>query len=183
MTPNEVKHKIIELCWDYKFNDTALALAFAEVESSFNLYATRYESKWVWFFEKGKSLYDKYKNFTEFFILSDFRNMCKAEYDNQLDFHFASSSLGCWQLMGSTARWLGFIGQFPQLFNIQENFTWFNKYYNYLFKKYNGIMTDIISAYNQGSARKDDNGLYYNQEYVNKVLDAWTKYKREIKNA
>ena len=78
-------------------------------------------------------------------------------------------SWGCLQLMGGTARWLGYNGFLPQLCEPQIGLYWGSRYMRHLMDKYSEP-EDAIAAYNAGSPRKKENGHYENQEYVNKVI-------------
>jgi hypothetical protein len=81
------------------------------------------------------------------------------------------SSFGLMQLMGGTARTLGFNGYLPELFDPEKNLNWGLKLWSRLRLRYPSV-EDAIAAYNAGSAKKDVGGTYVNQEYVTKVLRA-----------
>jgi len=83
--------------------------------------------------------------------------------------HLQKTSWGLMQIMGGTARGLGFEGQIPKLLDPKINITWGCILIRKLFKRYNNL-DDVISSYNQGSPRKMDGGAYRNQHYVNSVL-------------
>lgn len=82
---------------------------------------------------------------------------------------FQQSSHGYVQIMGSTARDLGFHGYPQQLYDTETNLRYGAKLLAQLTMKYQNLK-DIISAYNQGQPFKTKDGFYKNQEYVNKVL-------------
>lgn len=77
-------------------------------------------------------------------------------------------SFGLMQLMGGTARALGFIGPLATLLDPESNVHWGLRYFVRLAQKY-PLVTDQIAAYNAGSPRRDVGGLYLNQAYVEKV--------------
>lgn len=79
-------------------------------------------------------------------------------------------SFGLMQVMGGLARELGFEGHLVELCEPTIGLNYGCKYLKKLLDKY-GKLGDAISAYNQGSPRKRLTGEYYNQEYVDKVLE------------
>jgi len=87
-------------------------------------------------------------------------------------------SFGLMQIMGSTARWMGYKKDLTGLWQPIINLNYGCKYFAKLVKKYNGNLKDAIAAYNAGSARKTgDDGDYVNQEYVDRVVIYWNKYE------
>jgi len=84
-------------------------------------------------------------------------------------------SWGLMQIMGATARDLGYERSLVRLCEPKIGIQWGTRYLADLWKKY-GILEDVISAYNAGSPRKTSAGIYNNQKYVDKVL----KKMREI---
>lgn len=135
--------------------DPNLITAFCMIESSANAYAVRYEPA--------------YK-----YLLNP------ADYAKSLGLSLATETVlqmmswGPMQIMGGVARELGFNGPLTQLTDPELALNLSCKHYLKFFAKY-GSMQDAVSAYNQGSPRKDSNGKYINQDYVNKVM---TKYKQ-----
>jgi len=75
---------------------------------------------------------------------------------------------GLMQVMGATARWLGFKGYFGQLYEPETNIRLGADYLVLLKKKYDNE-NDVISSYNQGGPYKDQNGQYKNSYYVDRV--------------
>lgn len=80
-----------------------------------------------------------------------------------------ATSHGLMQIMGATARNLGFEGPFGRLYDPEINLRLGSNYINQLQKKYESE-ADVISAYNMGTPRKDQTGLYLNQYYVDRIL-------------
>lgn len=78
-------------------------------------------------------------------------------------------SWGLCQVMGGTARFVGYGGPILGLLEPQMNL-----FVGCLYlKKLKGIypmMQDVIAAYNAGRPKRDKTGKYVNQEYVDKVL-------------
>lgn len=92
-------------------------------------------------------------------------------------FHYCS--YGLMQIMYGNARHLGFTGSPFDLFNPEHGVHYGCKFLSRLYKRYKGIITDVVSAYNQGNNRfydinkngiKDENEKYRNQQYVDKVM-------------
>lgn len=79
------------------------------------------------------------------------------------------TSWGLMQIMGATARELGFNGHLPSLCLSGQGLRWGCTYLEDKLLKYNDL-TDAISAYNMGHPAKDDSGQYLNKKYVDKVL-------------
>lgn len=84
------------------------------------------------------------------------------------------TSWGLMQVMGGTARWLGFEKAIPKLSTPACGLEYGCKYLSVQKKRYTN-MPDLISSYNAGSVRMDD-GKYSNQNYVDEVLG----YYREL---
>lgn len=78
-------------------------------------------------------------------------------------------SWGLPQIMGGTARGLGFAKALPILCEPLEALRLAAKFVAVLGKKYAGDVQDIIAAYNAGSVRKNEDGTYVNQAYVDSV--------------
>jgi hypothetical protein len=91
------------------------------------------------------------------------------------------TSFGLLQIMGATARWMGF--HEPYLTTLCDPATglkWGCRYLNYLYKRH-ANWSDTVSAYNQGWPRRDPaSGQYENQQYVDKVMNAIKGYQNEV---
>jgi soluble lytic murein transglycosylase-like protein len=70
--------------------------------------------------------------------------------------------------MGATARWLDFSGWLPDLCSPALGIKYGCKYFHTLQQRYD-LKIEMIAAYNAGSARKNEEGIFVNQGYVNKV--------------
>jgi soluble lytic murein transglycosylase-like protein len=79
-----------------------------------------------------------------------------------------SMSWGSMQVMGFLARELGFFGELTKLVQPEFGIKYGCMQLKRLFQRYNQE-SDVIAAYNAGSARKTVGGLYENQAYVDKV--------------
>ena len=78
-------------------------------------------------------------------------------------------SYGLCQIMGGTARWLGYEGALLDLLDVETNLRWALKHLANLEKTYEES-SDVIAAYNAGSPRRKSSGEYVNQTYVNRVM-------------
>lgn len=135
-----------------RFNiDYRLVYAIAVVESSLNPNAVRFEPGWKYLLDVES--YAKRLHIT-------------ASTEEILQ----KCSWGLMQVMGSVARELGFELELNQLSNPYFNLEIGCKKLLQLQSKYSEV-EDVISAYNQGSPRKDKKSkCYKNQAYVDKVL-------------
>jgi soluble lytic murein transglycosylase-like protein len=129
--------------------------AIIKTESDFNTNAIRYETNYRWLVEP----FDKFHWHTE------------TERITQ------KISFGLMQIMGAVAREKGFDGQFlTELLKPEIGIKYGCKHLHDFYKRYNNL-EDAISSYNQGSPRKNDEGEYINQSYVDKVLSYAKKFK------
>ena len=135
----------------------ALLCALIEVESGWNPWAVRHEPGY------------KY--------LVDIKHSCvTAETERVMQ----QTSFGLIQILGSTARWLGY--HEPFLTSLCEPVTglkWGCRYLVHLYTKHHN-WSDAVSAYNQGWPRRDPaTHQYLNQSYVDKVMEAIRRYQSE----
>jgi soluble lytic murein transglycosylase-like protein len=136
-----------------RFNvDPELVDALVIVESSYNPWALRYEEHFHWLTN------------AELYAIN---NRITTATETQCQ----KFSWGLCQIMGGTARSLGFGGPLTKLMDPELNTVYACKYLGKLASKYPAL-DDMIAAYNAGSPRKGDNGAYVNQGYVDKVKKA-----------
>lgn len=83
-------------------------------------------------------------------------------------------SWGLMQIMGATARYLGYKNALCGLWQPIINLDWGCKYLNKLMKRYDWNEEYATAAYNAGSVRKNEDGTYVNQTYVDKIAK-WRK--------
>ena len=140
-----VKDKASRSKLDYRLVD-----AIVKTESNYDIYAVRYEPKF-----SSNVISEKYAKI----------NATTNLTEQQLQ----KFSWGLCQIMGATARWLGFQGPLPYLCEPNTNLIWGCRYLAKLKNEY-GTLEYIISAYNQGSIRRLEDGKFSNQAYVDKVL-------------
>ena len=89
------------------------------------------------------------------------------------------SSWGPMQVMGATARELGFTGEFSELFDYATGIKYGMLYLRKLNQRYDN-WPDVISAYNAGHVKRVD-GKYANQvKYVDPVLRYWNELETHI---
>lgn len=86
---------------------------------------------------------------------------------------FQKTSWGLMQVMGGTARDLGFEGPLTDLLDPQTGIEWGCRYFMTRCSEYEALL-DQVAAYNAGSVRRTADGLYRNQSYVDKVIEALT---------
>lgn len=128
-----------------------LIKSIIEAESSGNTYAMRYEKNWKWFDEP----------------------LTRFHWHESTERQAQKFSWGLMQIMGAVARERGFEGRFlSELTKPELGIKFGCKHLKWNYKRY-GNWSDAISAYNQGNNRKDDEGNYENQNYVDKVLRNW----------
>lgn len=131
--------------------DENLYLAICRHESSLNPLAMRYEPFWRYFY----------------FV---------REYADQIGITveteqvLQSCSFGLCQIMGSVAREHGFKGNLALLIADPKTALIQGAVHLKSFLQKYGNEADAIAAYNQGSNRKTDGGMYQNQTYVDAVI-------------
>lgn len=140
---------IIEDVSDAENVPANLLAAIVQTESSNNKWACRFEPHYKYLF-KTKD-HAKENGITE-----------ATETVMQM------TSFGLCQLMGAVARELGLKGPIFQLLDEKTNLEYCAKLLKRLAGKYKE-RNDIIAAYNAGSPIKGLNGVYRNQQYVDKV--------------
>lgn len=79
------------------------------------------------------------------------------------------TSFGLMQIMGGTARFIGYSGALPALYKPDTNLYWGCKYLKRLKNQHNEIEA-VVAAYNAGSPRKTKDGAFVNQRYVDDVM-------------
>lgn len=86
-------------------------------------------------------------------------------------------SWGLCQVMGSTARGLGYRAIMTQLLEPKTNLTFGARYLAQLMQRWPNKLEDVIAAYNWGHPEIKD-GKYANQAYVDSVLNWMEKVKK-----
>lgn len=157
MIPDASLVAIVEQAARAEQVDMNLVKAVVTVESTWDPKVARVEKAWKYFYFESE--------FAE-----------KMNITLETEKALQSMSIGLMQIMGSVARELGFTGNLSELFRPEVNVIWGCKKLKQLLKKYPDE-SDVISAYNQGSPRKSESGMYKNQRYVDKV----SKELRELR--
>lgn len=130
--------------------DRRVVAAIVHTESSGNPSATRYEPHYRWTLDIRD--YAKFNGIT-----------VETEEKHQ------KTSWGYMQVMGGLSRELGHKGPIPDLIDPEVGLFYGCKYLKKQLDRY-GNYDDAVAAYNAGSARKLDSGVYENERYVDRVL-------------
>ena len=138
--------------------DTYLVAAFVSVESSGQRFKTRFEPGYKYLLDPGK--------WARSLVISE-----ETEEKHQM------TSWGLMQVMGATARELGFDEDMPRLTNASVGLRYGCLYLKKCMVRYPNEKSAAIAAYNAGSARQRDDGEYINQSYVDKILERYNKLK------
>jgi soluble lytic murein transglycosylase-like protein len=129
--------------------DPELVSAIVTIESSWNPYAVRYEPTYKWLHEP--QVHAKRHGITL-----------------QTEAVLQRCSWGLMQVIGSTSRELGLVLPIPALCEPLIGLEYGIRYLVALKRNYKK-QDDIIAAYNAGTAKKNADGKYLNQSYVDKV--------------
>lgn len=149
-----VTEEFIEKAADTFLLDPNLVSSFVGIESSWNPCVMRYEKNWPYF--NSPEIHAK-------------RLGISIATETELQ----KCSFGLMQVMGGTARDLGFQDHLGALLYAEIGIDIGCKDLIRILKKH-GMTTDAVSAYNAGTPGRDDAGLYVNQGYVNRFLFEWT---------
>lgn len=137
-----------------------LVAAIIEVESSGNTFAMRYEPLWWRRLSQHESV----------------KGVSSATERAQL-----STSWGLMQVMGVTARELGFRGPFlSALCQPSVGIEFGVRYLKRQLDRYDGNEVEAVAAYNAGTARRGDDGDFVNQSYVDKVWRAYGRIRGDV---
>lgn len=142
--------EIEEVCKPLNIQPSLLA-AIVMTESSGNRLAHRYEANYQWLWEVKENAK---------------RLGCSEEQEKLAQM----TSYGLTQVMGSVCRQLGHQDWLSEMFEVVPNLKMGARHLKQFIARYPAPITDAISAYNQGSPKKDAKGKYLNQAYVDKVL-------------
>ena len=128
--------------------DPALILAVIEAESGGDPAAIRFEPNWRWHLD--------YRTHSR-------RCSSYTERNQQ------ATSWGLMQVMGTVARERGFDGPFLSALCDPAMGVWYGTAQLARLLKRHETVEDAVAAYNAGSPRRDADGAYVNQWYVDKV--------------
>lgn len=150
---NQYRHVIETVCNEIGLSPNLVEAVIA-VETSGLKYATRYEVGFGYLVEVSK--WAKQLGITEI-------TECIGQ----------KTSWGLMQIMGATAREMGFSGYFPELCSEEYGIRFGAKYLKRQLDRFKTV-ENAIAAYNAGSPRIN-NGKFENQHYVDKVLSHLNK--------
>lgn len=154
-----VFHDQIEIVAKMHELDPILVASIIAVESGFMPFTARYEEGFK-------------------YIRADYRDLARiSRVTDETEKTLEKMSIGLMQIMGATARDLGFRGNLAKLFDWQTNLTWGCSYLAKLHKRHTNPES-VISAYNAGTPRKIG-GKFTNQEYVDRVLIKYRELKEK----
>ena len=125
-----------------------LVRAIVSVESDFDPWACRYEPDYKWILDWPD---------------------CAGSMATEL--YHQRTSWGLMQIMGATARWLGY--QEPwlsMLLDARVNLVWGCRYLREQLARNAGAIPAAVAGYNAGTARRTPAGNFINQRYVDKVV-------------
>ncbi len=126
---------------------------------------------------KGKSCSTRYEpKYKDFWFYRDRAE--KLDISHETEKMHQATSWGLMQVMGATARSMGFDDHIPKLCQDETSIKYGVKYLKKQFVKY-GNYQDAVAAYNAGHVKKTKGGFYkpgITQRYVDKVF----KYYREL---
>jgi soluble lytic murein transglycosylase-like protein len=138
-----------------------LALAIIEIESGGNPYAASVNPTYPYTMTQAKR-----------------PDNCNVN----TEIYMQKTAWGLMQIMGATARSLGFDGWLPELTVPEVNLLLGIKHLQTLMGRYHKKygLAGVMAAYNGGSPRLRADGKFVNQVYVNKVTKAMEKYKAVV---
>lgn len=164
------------LCQKLKI-PTRIAMAMIQVESGGNPYAWNPEPRYRYLVDARTS--KPFRKLTRDEARAkmppkDFPTCPDIYEDQDAEWWGQQASWGLLQVMGAVAREYGFKRHFPALCDPEEGLEYGLQHFARLRDRF--IVTDgwdgVIAAYNAGSPRRDDEGLFVNQRYLEKVLSA-----------
>lgn len=135
--------------------DPLLLEAIVEVESAWNPYAVRFEPDFS-------------------YTLTPRPFAVRNGISEKTEKYLQKFSWGLGQIMGGTARTLGYTGPLVRLTEVETNIDLMCAYLVRFCKKYPSIDKQI-AAYNAGSVVLTEQGKFKNQIYVDKVLAVMAK--------
>ncbi|MBK5943332.1 lytic transglycosylase domain-containing protein [Halorhodospira halophila] len=140
-----------------------LLRAIIEVESAGNPYAMRMEANYRWLWDVRHNAPHRGGPF-----------YAPPGASRPTESYGQRTSWGLMQIMGATAREIGFKGTFlSELCDPETNLQYGCEYLMRLYRRFGNQhgWTGVAAAYNAGSPRMTD-GRYVNQEYVDRLIQA-----------
>jgi hypothetical protein len=93
------------------------------------------------------------------------------------------TSWGLMQIMGGVAREMGYEGPLAKLCEVETNLYFAGKKFQECLAGYQYNILDALAAYRNGSAKKDSNGKYKNENFITAVKELYTNSKALLKNS
>lgn len=160
--------------------DPALAAAFCDVESSWDAHAVNPEPRYRYLVDVRDGRPFRQLTAAEMASESppaDFPSLPGVPAD--AEWQLQQMSLGLMQVMGAVARECGFKGRFlTELCEPEIGLAYGCRKLAALSRR-GASLEDVAAAYNAGTARRDADGKYVNQGYVDKIAAAFARYERE----
>ncbi len=148
-----IRIPLLQVCSDLG-QDPKLMIAIFYAESALDPFAVRFEPAF-------RSTWEIESNAAESLVSRETERICQ---------HI---SWGLGQILGATARRLGFRKKLTHLLNVEPNIYWSTVLVKQLTERF-GVRDDVIAAYNAGRPNKTGD-VYVNQAYVDKVNEAYRK--------
>jgi len=148
-----------------------LLCGLVQAESAWNVYAGRYEPNYKWLSQP--------RDGAPVAVETDIVPVKGCSKATEIEWQ--KTSWGLCQVMGGTARWLGWKGTFlSQLIEPFENLTIGASYLVHQLERYANDVPGSLSAYNAGRRLLKPGGGYVNQGYVDKVLGYMDEWKEKL---
>lgn len=113
---------------------------------------------------------------TRFRYLMNVANHAQATHTTiETERELQKMAFGLMQLVGGTARAIGYKGPLTLLLDPEVNIHWGSRYLRQIRVHYPNNVRDQVAAYNAGSVRLDGAGRYVNQAYVDQVIAILTQ--------
>jgi membrane-bound lytic murein transglycosylase MltF len=134
--------------------DWRVIAAIATVESTWDPHVVRFEPNYIYVLK-----------------VPEFAKLHRQSQATELALQ--RMSWGLMQIMGGTARHLGFVDNLTKLLDPMTNLEWGVRYFATLKARYPDAVDDQVAAYNAGRAKRDAlTGRHINAHYVEKVFHA-----------
>ena len=159
-SPEDVQELVMEFA-DKHGIPANLLRAIVQTESAGNTWAMRYEPDYRWLWDVRND--NPYKGDPELLPSPSFVSV-KTELVGQ------RTSWGLMQVMGATARELGFRGRYLSRFVDPEfGLEYGCRYLRRLHERFGPGWEAVAAAYNAGSPRRREDGAWINQAYIDRI--------------
>jgi len=159
-SPEDVQELVLEFA-DKHAIPANLLQAIVQTESAGNTWAMRFEPgyRWLWDVRNG----NPYKG-------DPARLPAPSFVSGETELMGQRTSWGLAQLMGATAREMGFRGRYlSKLCDPEFGLEFACRYLRRLHERFGPEWESVAAAYNAGSPRKREDGHWVNQSYVERV--------------